>query len=115
MKTLREMMDLIEFAQQVVAEAKVIGHVSDIAGHGKVVQCAKCGTDLRDDHGFALSDGTYICRSGKCSMRQAANRLAAMAARGEKPRWRKDEDVAEDQLEETTPDALAKIDKLTRK
>jgi hypothetical protein len=80
---------------QGVAEAKVIGHVGDVAGHGKVVQCAKCETDLRDDHGFALDNGTYICRSGKCSMRQAKNRLAAMAARGEKPRWRKDEGVAE--------------------
>jgi len=71
---------------------KVIGLVSDIADHGKIVQCAKCDTDLRDDHGFALDNGAYICRSGdKCSMRQAKNRLAAMAARGEKPRWRKDE------------------------
>ena len=74
-----------------MAEAKIIGLVSDIAGHGKIVQCAKCETDLRDDHGYALSNGAYICRSGdKCSMRQAKNRLAAMAARGEKPRWRKD-------------------------
>jgi len=81
--------------EEYVAEAKVIGHVGDVAGHGKVVQCAKCETDLRDDHGFALDNGTYICRSGKCSMRQAKNRLAAMAARGEKPRWRKDEGVAE--------------------
>jgi len=31
-------------------------------------------------------------------MRQAKNRLAAMAARGEKPRWRKDEGVAETPL-----------------
>ena len=77
------------------SEAKVIGHVGDVAGHGKVVQCDKCDTDLRDDHGFALDNGKFICRSGKCSMRQAKNRLAAMAARGEKPRWRKDEDVAE--------------------
>jgi hypothetical protein len=84
-----------KFREQGVAEAKVIGHVGDVAGHGKVVQCAKCETDLRDDHGFALDNGTYICRSGKCSMRQAKNRLAAMAARGEKPRWRKDEGVAE--------------------
>jgi len=89
---------------QGVAEAKVIGHVSDVAGHGKVVQCAKCDTDLRDDHGFALDNGTYICRSGKCSMRQAKNRLAAMAAQGEKPRWRKDEDVAE--ALGTSPDRL---------
>lgn len=69
---------------------KVIGHVSDSVGHGEVVQCNKCGTDIRDDHGYALSNGTYICRSGdKCAMRQAKNRLAAMAAKGEKPRWRK--------------------------
>jgi hypothetical protein len=67
---------------------KIIGHVSDSVGHGEVVQCGKCGTDIRDDHGYALSNGTYICRGGdKCSMRQAKSRLATMAARGEKPRW----------------------------
>ena len=69
---------------------EVIGHVGDVAGHGRVVQCVKCDTDIRDDHGYALSNGTYICRGGdKCAMRQATARLAAMAARGEKPRWRK--------------------------
>jgi len=83
-------------SKQGVAEAKVIGYVGDIAGHGKIVQCDKCGTDLRDDHGFALDNSTYICRDGqKCSMRQSRNRLAAMAAQGQKPRWRRDEAVAE--------------------
>ena len=69
---------------------RVIGYISDSVGHGKVVQCVKCDTDLRDDHGYALSNGTYICRGGyKCAMRQAKIRLAVMAAKGEKPRWRK--------------------------
>ena len=80
-------------------EAKVIGHVGDVAGHGKVVQCAKCDTDLRDDHGYALDNKTYVCRNGdKCSMRQSKNSLAAAAAKGQKPRWRTDEslDEAED-------------------
>ncbi len=111
----------VEGVAEGMAEAKVVGHVSDVAGHGKVVQCAKCGTDLRDDHGFALDNGTYICRSGKCSMRQAKNRLAAMAARGEKPRWRKDEDVTEgldpdtQRLEQEVRDALANGDDYTAK
>lgn len=71
-------------------QAKIVGHVGDVAGHGKVVPCAKCGTDIRDDHGFALSNGHYICRDGqKCSLRQTRASLEAMAAKGEKPRWRK--------------------------
>ena len=69
---------------------KIVGYVGDIAGLGTIVQCAKCGTDIRDDHGFALDDHAYICRDGqKCSMRQSRNRIAAMAAQGQKPRWRK--------------------------
>jgi hypothetical protein len=77
-------------------EAKVIGHVGDVAGHGKVVQCAKCDTDLRDDHGYALDNKTYVCRNGdKCSMRQSKKRLADMAAKGQKPRWRTDESLDE--------------------
>jgi hypothetical protein len=93
-----------QLAQQDVAEAHVIGHVSDVAGHGKVVQCDKCGTDIRDDHGYALSNSTYICRDGqKCSMRQSKNKLAALAAQGKKPRWRKDEGVAEMDKSQTPP------------
>ena len=70
-------------------QAKIVGHVGDAAGHGTVVPCTKCGTDLRDDHGFALSDSSYICRNGeKCSLRQTRTRLDALAAKGQKPRWR---------------------------
>jgi hypothetical protein len=93
-------------------EAKVIGHVGDVAGHGKVVQCAKCDTDLRDDHGYALDNKTYVCRNGdKCSMRQSKNSLAAAAAKGQKPRWRTDESLDEGKVN-LTQDHLDQLEKL---
>ena len=79
-----------------VNEAKIVGLVGDIAGLGNLVQCHKCGTNLRDDHGFALDDNSYVCRDGqKCSMRQSKNNLSKKSEKGEKPRWRRNEDVNE--------------------
>lgn len=53
--------------------------------------CNKCGTDLRNDHGYMLSDGTAICcRGDQCAMRVSQNKIVAQKAAGTwAPRWRK--------------------------
>ena len=68
MKTLREMMDLIEAAQQGVAE-------------GKEEYCDACDR--------VITKKPHVCPGSQ--------------------------GVAEDQLDETTPEAIAKINDLTRK
>ena len=70
---------------------KPIGFVSDVYGSGKYVPCAKCGTGLRDDHGWAMDDGTVICKDAPaCGLRQSHNEIEAAKAAGTwKPRWRK--------------------------
>ena len=84
MKTLREMMDLVESAQAGVAE----GTESDAYGNtGEKHECGSCdgtGIDTHDDE------------------------CPECGGKG----WVRDK---EEQLEETTPDAMAKIDNLFRK
>lgn len=66
----------------------IIGYIGEQTQ--AVVQCSKCGCELRDDHGFVLSNGQHICKNAvRCSLRQSRNRLDAAAANGEVPRWRK--------------------------
>lgn len=94
MKTLREMMDLIESAQQDVVE-----------GSG--------------ENWIKLPNGNY--RNTHTGV--VASRPPAKKKRGEKTgaEWdaiekaKKQQGVAEEQLEETSPDAMSKIDDLFRK
>ena len=85
MKTLREMMDLIESAQAEGSEPDAYGNT------GEKHECGSCDGTGIDTH----NDECPEC--------------------GGKGWVRDKQGVAEEQLEETTPDAMAKIDDLFRK
>jgi hypothetical protein len=142
MKTLREMMDLIESAQQGVAEGsagetpqqqKVRTAISN--GLAKSSQMGKSEYQSQptkrtyfDNAGYASDkltgidsidpDGTVVISMGDT---KAANWVKKLATLGGMPGVKTREvqpqkqGVAADQLEETIPDALAKIDKLYQK
>lgn len=111
MKTLREMMDLIEAAQQGVAEG------SNQSGLEQLIQ------QYED-----MVENVYGMVPGPRQRKEIAARDALEARIEALPggksaleKWARayndsfDEGVAEDQLDETTPEAIAKIDNLTRK
>jgi hypothetical protein len=107
MKTLREMMDLIEFAQQVVAEMDS----QSPKGRMKSDGTRSHSTYGSRDH-YSDSDPQHTAKptTAKKTIKQATDIFNKAFKDVDKKKG-----VAEDQLEETTPDALAKIDKLTRK
>jgi beta-lactamase superfamily II metal-dependent hydrolase len=116
MKTLREMMDLIESAQQGVAEG--LGTIPkitfaqqtpgswtriDILVNGDVkFQAVKT---MGPGHWTIHDQDGEVIGSGGNKTQLKASVLNYLSKQG----------VAEDHLEETTPDALAKIDELTRR
>ena len=55
------------------------------------LSCAKCGRELWNDHGWALDDGSVICRlQDKCFTRQIGNKIAQEKAAGTwNPPWRR--------------------------
>ena len=107
MKTLREMMNLIESAQQPVAEGYADQQRKIVKKAGKPV--GEVGIDRESSPGVGqwymkhYASGKDL--SGYDSMEEALEELKYIIKQG----------LAEEQLEETTPDALAKIDELTRK
>lgn len=63
----------------------VIGFVGEFT-KGEV-ECSKCGQQLRGDHGYKLSDGSYVCRDGsKCSLKLTSRKATLTDA---PMRWRK--------------------------
>ncbi len=103
MKTLREMMDLIESAQR---EGVTEGSLAEMDKSSP-----QPGRDGRVSH------STYGSRDkgGSKGPEKEARPITAKKAAQDALDILKKQGVAEDQLEETTPDALAKIDELTRK
>jgi hypothetical protein len=105
MKTLREMMDLIESAQQGVAEGldnlNYIGNCTDddVIEHifGDATGFAQAVEEYGDE--FVLDD-LVVKYDPETDVHSF---------------YYKKQGVAEEQIEETSPDALAKIDNLTRK
>ena len=64
--------------------AKVIGFVGEVFKNE--CPCAKCGTELRGDHGFALDNNTAVCKDTfSCGHIVARKRLDSNVT---KPRWR---------------------------
>jgi hypothetical protein len=67
---------------------QIIGYVSEVTED--TVICSKCGCELRNDHGWALDNGEFICKyASKCSLRVARNRWQDKQASGEKLRWKR--------------------------
>ena len=102
MKTLREMMDLIESAQQGVAE-------------GSLAEMDKSAPQPGRDG--RISHSTYGSRDkgGSKGPEKEARPITAKKAAQDALDILKRQGVAEEQLEETTPEAIAKINELTRK
>jgi hypothetical protein len=100
MKTLREMMDLIESAQQGVAE----GSESSIE---KKIQAKRDSLSLAREQRRAK--GQHQQGQREIKLQAEIDKLNTELTQ------LKQQGVAEEQIEETSPDALAKIDNLTRK
>lgn len=130
MKTLREMMDLVESAQAGVAEAskyKCSCHAGDpdpdCPVHG--LEPMEVGDALDVKKGVAESypkhqdlSGistdklkAYLAKQGQQQTSGEGNQVKRVRAELQ----RRQQGVAEEQVEESTPDALAKIDDLFRK
>ena len=105
MKTLREMMDLIEAAQQGVAEGSE-PQVGDAVYYGKRLVGWFKGYS---EHGKIITEPNYEEMGD-----EYANRDVYWDPQ-DKITIKPEQGVAEDQLDETTPEAIAKIDNLTRK
>ena len=111
MKTLREMMDLIESAQQGVAEGffgiddKIKGKIQNIVSR------------LSDEYGMWDHKAQTFTPDGLEHLKSILkfNEKYIKYALSLTSRDFEAEGVAEEQLEETTPDAMAKIDNLFRK
>ena len=54
----------------------------------RTFRCAHCNASLWGDNGYATSKGAQCVREDRCARRVARQELDAMAARGERPRWR---------------------------
>lgn len=116
MKTLREMMDLVESAQAGAAEG-----ANDTVYPGAEVIKSKNGKPV----GEIYQDGSgwgclhYKADRGYDGIDSREDAVQALKdLHSETARHRPDytiKGVAEEQLEETTPDAMAKIDNLFRK
>ena len=110
MKTLREMMDLIEAAQQGVAEGVTPASTSKVL---RLIQ--RHHPEWFDTYGIGEVEDTVVdlADMGQFSGMSATDALELVGQELESLYGQ--QGVAEDQLEETSPDALAKIDELTRK
>ena len=99
MKTLREMMDLIEAAQQGVAEG------------------SSTMWEVSFDYGPHMSDTVKVKASSEDEAIAKVEAAAEKKGRNIMVNWARpaEQGVAEEQLEETSPEAIAKINDLTRK
>jgi len=105
-------MDLIESAQQGVAE----GLVTKIKELGMIGRVEYMGSEYKMPYRATLQDEKtgQVWHQDFNGGKEAEDWLANNLARYEQ--WKKGQQgVAEEQIEETSPDALAKIDNLTRK
>jgi hypothetical protein len=101
MKTLREMMDLVEAAQQPVAEAAETNTFSDFHEWKESV--------------YAMNaDITQMGRAGQYTAIGANGVIGKFDSNTNQGYINGQQDVAEDQIDEASPEAMSKIDKLFR-
>lgn len=130
MKTLREMIDIVEAAQQTVAEGVEDSFIQKLgsrlqqlgytlAQEGNAYRWTRNGQFVEVEPGtrgwYGWAEG-QVTRSGKLRYGDSGNDSAKdiVSIFKDGGVFRK-QGVAEDQIEEASPDALATIDKLTQK
>jgi hypothetical protein len=67
---------------------KVVGFVGEFVDYAN---CINCNIELRNDQGFKLSDGNFVCKdTHRCSLRISRNKIEEEKQAGIwNPRWRR--------------------------